>query len=129
RGDFILLERLADEFHRLGFVVRLTPPETVLVEAVPQDVRVGAEERILEELLEQFKEYEAAGVTDTRHAIAASYACRAAIKAGDKLSPPEMQILIDKLFATSNPFVCPHGRPVLIRLPLEELDRRFGRLS
>jgi DNA mismatch repair protein MutL len=64
-----------------------------------------------------------------RHNVAASFGCRAAIKTGEKLSPPEMQILIDQLFATSNPFVCPHGRPILVKLALGELDRRFGRTS
>jgi hypothetical protein len=125
--DFALLGELRPELERLGFLVTLQPPDTVTVEAVPQDVRYGMEEGILQELLEQYKEYAATGLTDHRRCIAASYGCRAAIKAGDKLSPPEMQILIDKLFATSNPYICPHGRPILIKLPLEELDQRFGR--
>ena len=53
--------------------------------------------------------------------------CKAAIKAGDKLSEKEMRLLIDQLFATSMPYVCPHGRPIVIKISLEEFDRRFGR--
>jgi DNA mismatch repair protein MutL len=128
-GDYAMLEELREELSRLGFTLKLTAPDAVTVEAVPQDVRPGMEEHILEEMLEQFKEYQQAGITDRRHNVAASYSCRAAIKAGDKLSAPEMQILIDQLFATSNPYVCPHGRPIVIRLQLDELDRRFGRTS
>ncbi len=128
-GDYALLVDILAELRRLGFVLRVAPPDSVTVEAVPQDVRVGMEERILEEMIEQYKEYSGTGTTDVRHNVAASYSCRAAIKTGEKLSPPEMQILIDQLFATSNPYVCPHGRPVVIRLPLDELDRRFGRTS
>jgi DNA mismatch repair protein MutL len=126
-GDFGMLGEIRDELEQLGFVLRLEAPNFVTVEAVPQDVRPGMEESILEEMLEQYKEYQATGVTDVRHNIAASYGCRAAIKAGDKLHAPEMQMLIDQLFATSNPYVCPHGRPILIKLSLDELDRRFGR--
>ena len=51
----------------------------------------------------------------------------AAIKAGDKLSEKEMRLLVDQLFATTMPYVCPHGRPIVIKIPLEELDKRFGR--
>ncbi|MBE0643164.1 MAG: DNA mismatch repair endonuclease MutL [Bacteroidetes bacterium] len=128
-GDYAMLEELRDELSRLGFTLTLTSPDSVTVEAVPQDVRPGMEESILEEMLEQYKEYQHAGITDRRHNVAASYGCRAAIKAGDKLSAAEMQTLIDQLFATSNPYVCPHGRPIVIRLQLDELDRRFGRTS
>ncbi|MCB2206375.1 DNA mismatch repair endonuclease MutL [bacterium] len=128
-GDYALLEEIRAEFEHLGFVLRLKAPHDVTVEAVPQDVRPGMEESILEEMIEQYREYSASGVTDTRHNVAASYGCRAAIKAGDKLNPAEMQNLIDQLFATSNPYVCPHGRPILIKLSLGDLDRRFGRSS
>ena len=56
-----------------------------------------------------------------------SYSCKTAIKAGDKLNEKEMRLLIDQLFATSMPYVCPHGRPIVIKISLEEFDRRFGR--
>jgi len=44
------------------------------------------------------------------------------------LTEKEMRILVDKLFATSMPYVCPHGRPIVIKIPLEEFDKRFGRI-
>jgi DNA mismatch repair protein MutL len=61
--------------------------------------------------------------------MAAAYSCKAAIKAGDKLSEEEMRLLIDQLFATSMPYVCPHGRPIVVKISLDEFDRRFGRTS
>ncbi len=127
--DFLLLEELREELTRLGFILALSPPNFVTVEAVPQDVRVGMEERILEEMLEQYREYQQVGRTDVRDNLAASYACRGAIKAGDPLNPEERQNLIDQLFAAKNPYVCPHGRPVVIKLSLEDIDRKFGRTS
>ncbi len=60
-------------------------------------------------------------VTDTRELI------NKAIKAGDKLSQDEMRLLVDQLFLTSQPYICPHGRPIIIKIPLLELDKRFGR--
>lgn len=59
--------------------------------------------------------------------LAAALACRAAIKAGKPLNQKEMQYLVDSLFATKAPFVCPHGRPTVVKLTTEELNRRFGR--
>jgi DNA mismatch repair protein MutL len=66
---------------------------------------------------------------EERDNIAKSYSCKAAIKAGDRLSENEMRLLIDQLFATSMPYVCPHGRPIVIKISLDEFDRRFGRTS
>jgi DNA mismatch repair protein MutL len=65
---------------------------------------------------------------DARDNLAKSFSCRSAIKAGDSLNEQEMRSLIDQLFATSMPYVCPHGRPIVLRISTEELDRRFGRL-
>ena len=59
--------------------------------------------------------------------LAASFACKAAIKAGDKLTEKEMRLLVDQLFATSIPYACPHGRPIVIKISLDEFDKRFGR--
>ena len=60
--------------------------------------------------------------------IAATYSCKAAIKAGDSLTLPEMKILVDQLFHTEHPYYCPHGRPIIVNLGIEELDRRFERM-
>lgn len=128
-GDYALAQELFPELTRLGFEITLAPPNFVTVEAVPQDVRVGMEERILEELLDQYKEYFQIGITEVRDNIAKSYSCRSAIKAGDSMSPAEMQSLIDQLFATKMPYVCPHGRPIVIKLSLDDIDRKFGRTS
>ena len=59
--------------------------------------------------------------------IASTYACKAAIKAGDKLNDYECRELVDKLFSTEHPYYCPHGRPIIINLPIEDLDQRFER--
>ena len=55
------------------------------------------------------------------------FACKAAIKAGDPLVREEMQELINRLFSTKHPYYCPHGRPIIIQMSLDELDTRFER--
>ena len=64
---------------------------------------------------------------EVRDNLAKSFSCKTAIKAGDKLSEHEMRLLVDQLFATSMPYVCPHGRPIVVKIPLTEFDKRFGR--
>ena len=51
----------------------------------------------------------------------------AAIKAGDKLTSKECKELIDQLFSTEHPYYCPHGRPIIVNLSIEDLDKRFER--
>ena len=128
-AEFALLHELRNELIALGFELSLDQGEWVEVQGVPIDVRHGQEESILRELVDQYREYQQMGKTDQRDMLAASFACRASIKAGDPLSEPEMLSLIEQLFSTTMPYVCPHGRPVVIRIDLGELDRRFGRTS
>ena len=78
-------------------------------------------------MLEEFTTNQQEKKLETKDNIAKSYSCKTAIKAGDRLSEKEMRLLIDQLFATSMPYVCPHGRPIVVKISLDEFDRRFGR--
>ena len=100
---------------------------TVIIEGVPIDVKPGKEGTILQDVLDLFKEDEQSVKLEPRERLAKSYSCKAAIKAGDPLNDAEMRSLLDQLFETEIPYSCPHGRPVIVKLSLSELDRRFGR--
>ncbi len=63
-----------------------------------------------------------------RHRIGAMAACRAAVKAGDSLSREQMQTLLDQVMETTEALRCPHGRPTMLLLTREQLDRQFGRI-
>ena len=126
-SDYALVKELQPHLERLGFDVKLFGKNTVVLEGIPADVRLGNERKILQDVLDEYKNNEHAGIIDARDNLAKSFACKAAIKAGDRLNMTEMIILIDHLFAAKMPYVCPHGRPVIIKIPLEELDKRFGR--
>ncbi|MEK6650350.1 MAG: DNA mismatch repair protein MutL, partial [Bacteroidota bacterium] len=125
--DYALARELEDHLQKLGFDLKLFGKNTVVIEGIPADVKVGSEKKILLDVLEEYKANEHADVMDARDRLAKSFACKAAIKAGDPLTSQEMTVLIEQLFLTKMPYVCPHGRPVVIRIPVEELDRRFGR--
>jgi DNA mismatch repair protein MutL len=70
----------------------------------------------------------AAGVNETLRQMAATMACHAAVKANDLLTREKMQYLLDELRRTSHSSVCPHGRPVVLRLTRREIERNFERI-
>ncbi len=125
--DFHLASSLKEELQNLGFNFNLTNNECIELTGVPSDVKIGDENKIFQELIDQYKEYELKLNLEKRDNLAKSFACRSAIKAGDKLTYLEMMGLIDNLFASQMPYVCPHGRPTVIRITTDELDRRFSR--
>ncbi len=122
-----LLKEIEPYLIKLGFSVKYFSKNTIVIEGVPDDVIRGSEEKILLELLEEYTVNQQEKKLETKDNIAKSYSCKTAIKAGDKLSEKEMRLLIDQLFATSMPYVCPHGRPIVVKISLDEFDRRFGR--
>jgi DNA mismatch repair protein MutL len=122
-----LLKELEPHLTRLGFQLKFLAKETIKIEGVPDDVKKGTEEEVLFELLEEYANNEREKKLEQKDNLAKSYSCKTAIKAGDKLDERAMRLLIDQLFATSMPYVCPHGRPIVIKISLNEFDRRFGR--
>jgi DNA mismatch repair protein MutL len=122
-----LLKEIEPYLSRLGFQLKFSAKDIVKIEGVPDDVRKGTEEQVLFDLLEEYSINEREKHLEQKDNIAKSYSCKTAIKAGDKLDERAMRLLIDQLFATSMPYVCPHGRPIVVKISLNEFDRRFGR--
>ncbi|TLU87439.1 MAG: DNA mismatch repair endonuclease MutL [Chlorobium sp.] len=125
--EYEVFEEIRDDLYKLGFNLRLFGNRTVMIEGVPQDVKSGTEVTILQDMIAEYQDNASKLKLDRRDNLAKSYSCRNAIMAGQKLSLEEMRSLIDNLFATREPYSCPHGRPVIIKLSLDQLDRMFGR--
>jgi DNA mismatch repair protein MutL len=126
-SDYTLAKDLIPHLEKLGFDLKLFGKNTVVIEGIPADVRIGSETQILQDVLDEYRNNEHTESMDARDNLAKSFACKAAIKAGDRLNTTEMLVLIDQLFATQMPYVCPHGRPIVVKISVDELDRRFGR--
>ena len=126
-SDYTLAKDLIPHLEKLGFDLKPFGKSTVVIEGIPADVRLGSEAQILQDVLDEYRNNEHTETMDARDNLAKSFACKAAIKAGDRLNTTEMLVLIDQLFATQMPYVCPHGRPIVVKISVDELDRRFGR--
>lgn len=126
-ADYQLLKEIEPYLSKLGFELKFFSKNTVVIDGVPSDVKVGMEIETLKAILHEYRINEEEKHLEQKDNVAKSFSCKAAIKAGDKLTEQEMRVLVDELFATSMPYVCPHGRPIIVKIPLDEFDKRFGR--
>ncbi len=124
---YSLLKEIYPHLSHLGFDIRFLSKDNIVIDGVPDDIKKGMEEKTLVEMVDEYSLNQREKKLDEKDNLAKSYSCKTAIKAGDKLNEKEMRLLIDQLFATSMPYVCPHGRPIVIKISLDEFDRRFGR--
>ncbi|MGA3028820.1 MAG: DNA mismatch repair endonuclease MutL [Bryobacteraceae bacterium] len=121
--------RIADELARTGFETEPFGTRTIAVKAAPADVGAGDVEKIIQEILEIAEtELRKASVGDLRRGMAASIACRAAIKVNMRLDQTKMQWLLKALADTQCPMSCPHGRPIALRYSTREILRSFHRI-
>ena len=114
-------------FDALGFEIEHFGGHTLLVQSVPMPHPRFDAERCLRETLAALTGDRAAGDAKRHERLAATFACKAAIKAGDAMSPGEMRSLYVALANTRLPAHDVHGRSTIVRLSWDELDRRFGR--
>jgi DNA mismatch repair protein MutL len=114
---------------RAGFEVEAFGGDTVIVHSVPNPHKYFNAERCFREMVAELTDgSELVRAAKNQHErIAMTFACKGAIKAGQKLGPEEMAELFDSLFATDLPFHDVHGRPTIVRLSKGELERKFGR--
>ncbi|WP_353197034.1 DNA mismatch repair endonuclease MutL [Parapedobacter defluvii] len=127
-ADFQLISDLLPDIQALGFQIREFGKHTFVVEGIPADLTSGMSERqVLEQLLEDYKNNQAALKLPKREKLARSLARHAAIKSGTPLSTDDMAELIDRLFACEMPNVSLSGKPVILTFTLQELSERFER--
>lgn len=121
--------RLVEEqLGELGFGLMQLSGRTVAIKSIPTDVPPAEARNLFAEILDAVEiEKRGTAKATLRDHIAASLACKAAVKINMKLTPEKMQWLIDRLLLTSSPTTCPHGRPVILRLSMKDIERGFHR--
>ena len=124
--DFDALLDVLPYLEKIGFKIKKQDEASIRIEAIPSEMALGNEKNVIKEILDNFlrdqKKY-----SSFQEGLAAMFACKAAIKAGDSLVREEMQELVNRLFSTKHPYYCPHGRPIIVQMSLNELDSRFER--
>ena len=128
-AEYQHVEPLFGILGRAGFEVAGFGGNAIIVHAVPNPHPYFDAERCLREMIGELTHGSqlVRAARNQHERIAMTFACKGAIKAGQRLSREEMRELIDRLFATDLPHHDVHGRPTAVRLSLSELERRFGR--
>lgn len=125
--DIPLLEEHRMDIERLGITFEQAGPDVIRITGAPEDLSESEMERVVSELRKAFHEADMPSPETLRHRMMAYAACRGAIKRGDPLNIRQMKELIVDLFHTTRPFVCPHGRPTIVKFTPDELGRLFKR--
>ena len=112
----------------MGFEIEDFGGNAAAVRAVPCDLYGHCEKDFLQELLDELAEEPPRGTPAVVAEKLASMACKAAVKGNMRLSEREMEALLDQLLKLDNPYHCPHGRPTIITMSRNELEKKFKRI-
>ena len=129
-----VMDDLLDELNANGFLVDWFGESTAVIRGVPAIASNCDGRKVLEEILDRFQDADSPllpgenSVRRRREKIAISLSCRAAIKINTSLTREKIQWLLDELFACENPYTCPHGRPIILRVNIEDVLRGFKRI-
>lgn len=115
-------------FRKFGYEIQDFGGNAVSLSALPAFMKDSSAEAAVRDMVRYLVEEKSdIHFSDSYKRFAAAFACGAAIKAGQMLSQEEMNALLNSLFSTGNPYICPHGRPTVVRISTDELLRRFLR--
>jgi DNA mismatch repair protein MutL len=127
--QLVIFERIAEELTANGFEVAQMGPRSVAIHATPAGIASADAERLLTEILDGIERENAAISMDSLQAkIAASTSCHAAIKINMPLDDTKMKWLLAELAKTESPMSCPHGRPIVLRYSVKDIERAFKRI-
>ncbi|MBP6822621.1 MAG: DNA mismatch repair endonuclease MutL [Acidobacteria bacterium] len=121
-------DQLLPELEENGFELGRLSGRTIAIKAIPAMLGAGVARTLLLELMDAIEDSrKGLSLDEIRAEIAASLACRAAIKINMTLAPEKMRWLIDELMKKENPATCPHGRPIILRITAREIEKGFQR--
>ena len=121
-----LIEDNLEVFDKIGFSIKTFSGNSIVIDEIPVELEDWDGGDIFIEIIKQLED-ELTETEDFRDSISKSVACKAAIKAGKKMGKKEMLALINDLFACEVPYFCPHGRPLIIKMPMIEFEKKFKR--
>jgi DNA mismatch repair protein MutL len=126
--QLVILDNIIPELARNGFEVEPFGPRTIAIKTAPSILKPNIVEKLLLELLDGLEhETQVMNIDALKRKIAATVSCHAAIKINMPLEETKMRWLVDELMKTDVPTVCPHGRPIILRYDLREIEKAFKR--
>ena len=117
-----------DDFASLGFVIEEFGGNDYAIRGVPLDLYGYTEGAFFYEILDELVAEMGTGTPESIRNRIATMACKAAVKGNMRMSRREMEELIDELLTLENPYHCPHGRPTIISMSKQEIEKKFKRI-
>ncbi len=127
RPDMAFLSRNAEFVEKVGYEVELFGRDTVKLNAIPAALPQDRAGDTFRDMLSRAIDSGSSATARTDLETVAMCACKAAVKANDKLTMEEAVALLKQLAQCEQPFTCPHGRPTILNISTREIERRFGR--
>lgn len=124
----IRINEYQHELEKVGVYLEEFGYNAYIVRSHPQWFPKGIEQEILEEMIEQLLSMKKVDIKKLREEAAIMMSCKASIKANRHLRNDEIQALLDELRRTTDPFTCPHGRPIIISYSIYEMEKMFKRI-
>jgi DNA mismatch repair protein MutL len=127
--QLVIFEQIGDELGANGFEAELMGARSVAIQAAPAGISSADAEKLLYEILDGIaRENQAISIDSLQSKIAASTSCHAAIKVNTPLDHTKMEWLLGELAKTEYPMSCPHGRPIVLRYSVREIEKAFKRI-
>ena len=124
--DMAVFADLLPDLEALGFILEPFGKRAYLISGIPVGLSIDQPKEFMEKLMEEYKNNLGNKGVPKKEVLAAAMAAQYSVKAGQQLSGEEMTLIIDKLFACTNPYFSPSGKAVLLKIDLTELDRKFS---
>lgn len=125
QADYLMIREILDDLHTIGFDIRDFGSNSVVIAGYPADIHKEDPRDLLEVFLEKYRNSEGDIKVNVRERIAKSMAVAGAVNYGETLTQEVMQELVDNLFACEGPAFSPSGKPVVVILGVEEIEKKF----
>ncbi len=126
--DYIKIDEYKGELEKVGVFLEQFGHNSFIVRSHPQWLPKGEEQELIEDMIEQLLAMKRVDIKKLREEAAIMMSCKASIKANHHLRNDEIQALLDELRRSSDPFTCPHGRPIIIHYSTYEMEKMFKRV-
>ncbi|MFW5984969.1 MAG: DNA mismatch repair endonuclease MutL [Halanaerobiaceae bacterium] len=128
-GEIEILNKYKSELEELGFKIDSFGGQSVIIQEVPALIKKRSHKEVVREIIDNLlQKGEALSPAEMIEEIITYMSCRMAVKAGENLQPVLQKQIVKDLFATENPYRCPHGRPAILHLDSKELKKGLGRI-
>src|SRR5699024_6018967 len=128
KKEALFIDRYREDLKNVGLFFEPFGHQSYIIRSYPTWFPTGYEEEIIREMIEQIIHEEKVDIEQLREESAIMMACKGSIKANQYVNENEMFQLLNDLRKTTDPFTCPHGRPIIVHFSTYELEKMFKRI-